>query len=180
MNGEATNTSVNTIEYNPELAISSVQDMVSIDPNRFTRVEVDNYQLYIENSPDRREMADPRIENVFGKTRFFGIEHVASKFPGQDALQETKSSIFSVTSQSSWNRIWDFDFTQEEYSIALVGMANLLKKDVHKGSREMISTLPEGEVVRILFIPLDLNGQKDGHGMALRNVLEQRKAVLQK
>ncbi len=178
MSSEPTNDS--TVEYNSELAISSVQDLVAINPEGFTRVTVGDYELYVENGPKIQDRKDPNIANTFENQRFFGIEHTEPKFPGQQGLEETKSSIFSISSHDSWNPIWDLELTTEGYAKALINATNTLKRDIPKGSREIITTLPKGEVLEISFIPLDLNGQKNGHGVALREILEQRKAVLQK
>lgn len=171
----------NAVEYNPDLAIATVKDMIDINPEGFTHVQIGDYDLYVENGPTLRERKDPAVVSTFGNDRFIGVEHLEPKFPGQPDLKVKRGAIFTISSQRSWDPIWDLDLTEEEYAVALIGATSSLKRDLHKGSREIITSLPpKGEIVKISYVPFDPNGTKNGHGVVVREMLEQRKAVLQK
>ena len=170
------NEELKTVEYNPELAISSVTDLVNINPDGFSHVKVGDYDIYVENGPKISDRKNANITNTFENQRFLGIEHTSEMFLGQKDLSKTRSTIFTISSQSSWNPVWDLELTDEDYARALVEATSSLNRE----NREVITTLPKGEVVELEFIPLDLNGQKNGHGVPLREIIEQRKALLQR
>lgn len=154
------------VDPNLDLAISSVQDLVDINPEEFTHIQVGDYDLYAEKSLN--------LAAHFEGRRYIGIEHLEPKFPGQPDLKVKRSSIFSIDSPSLWNPVWNLDLTNEEYAVALISATNTLKRDLHKGSKEITTTLPKGEILKISSIPLNLFGQRDTDGRTIREVLEQR------